>query len=366
MADADRRADGRIAKIRLLRSPRIGPVTYAQLIARFGTAEAALEALPMLAARGGGKTPEVAPLAAVEREIATVERLGARYLFIDDGDYPRLLAEIDSAPPALIVRGDAALLSRPCVAMVGARNASAAARRFARELAHALSSEGVTIVSGLARGIDTAAHIGSIDGGTVGVIASGIDIAFPPENAELQEAVAMRGLLIAEQPPGAEPRARHFPWRNRIIAGASLATVVVEAAPKSGSLITARLAGEMGRDVLAVPGSPLDPRAQGCNLLIREGATLVQNAADILEAIRPIDARALRSPTSAYTPPPPAGDASDRERGAVIDLLSPVAVAVDELIRQSNLPPAIVQTVLLELELAGRLERHAGGRVSLR
>lgn len=366
MADADRRADGRIAKIRLLRSPRIGPVTYAQLIARFGTAETALEALPMLAARGGGKTPEIAPLAAVEREIATVERLGARYLFIDDGDYPRLLAEIDSAPPALIVRGDAALLARPCVAMVGARNASAAARRFARELAHALSDDGVTNVSGLARGIDTAAHIGSIDGGTVGVIASGIDIAFPPENAELQEAVAMRGLLIAEQPPGAEPRARHFPWRNRIIAGASLATVVVEAAPKSGSLITARLAGEMGRDVLAVPGSPLDPRAQGCNLLIREGATLVQNAADILEAIRPIDARALRSPASAYTPPPPANDASDRERGAVIDLLSPVAVAVDELIRQSSLPPAIVQTVLLELELAGRLERHAGGRVSLR
>lgn len=319
----------------------------------------------MLAARGGGKPPEIVALGLVEREIAAVERLGARYLFSDDGDYPSLLAEIDSAPPALIVRGDTSLLARPCVAMVGARNASAAARRFARELAYALSNEGVTIVSGLARGIDTAAHIGSIDGGTVGVIASGIDIAFPPENAELQEAVALRGLLVAEQPPGAEPRARHFPWRNRIIAGASLATVVVEAAPKSGSLITARLAGEMGRDVLAVPGSPLDPRAQGCNLLIREGATLVQNAADILEAIRPIDARILRSPGSAYTPPPPATDASARERDAVTDLLSPVAVGVDELIRQSGLPPAIVQTVLLELELAGRLDRHAGGRVSL-
>lgn len=369
MADADRRVDGRsndrIAKLRLLRSPRIGPVTYAQLIARFGSAGAAIEALPMLAARGGGKPPDIAPLALIEREITAVERLGARYLFIDDGDYPRLLAEIDSAPPALIVRGDAALLARPCVAMVGARNASAAARRFARDLAYALSGDGVTIVSGLARGIDTAAHIGSIDGGTVGVIASGIDIAFPPENAELQEAVANRGLLIAEQPPGAEPRARHFPWRNRIIAGASLATVVVEAAPKSGSLITARLAGEMGRDVLAVPGSPLDPRAQGCNLLIREGATLVQNAADILEAVRPIDDRALRSPTSGYTQPPPIADASVREREAIIDLLSPVPVAVDELIRQSGLPPAIVQTVLLELELAGRLERHAGGRASL-
>ncbi|VXC82420.1 DNA-processing protein DprA [Sphingomonas sp. AX6] len=365
MADGDARVDGRIAKLRLLRSPRIGPVTYAQLVARFGTAEAALDALPMLAARGGGKPPEIAALGLVEREIARVEQLGARYLFIDDADYPQLLREIDSAPPALMVRGDTGLLARPCIAMVGARNASAAARRFARDLAYALSNEGVTIVSGLARGIDTAAHIGSVDGGTVGVIASGIDIAFPPENAELQEAVALRGLLVAEQPPGAEPRARHFPWRNRIIAGASLATVVVEAAPKSGSLITARLAGEMGRDVLAVPGSPLDPRAQGCNLLIREGATLVQSAADILEAIRPIDARALRSPTGAYTPPPPASDASDRERGAVIDLLSPVAVAVDELIRQSGLPPAIVQTVLLELELAGKLERHAGGRVSL-
>jgi len=365
VADGHAQAGGRIAKLRLLRSPRIGPVTYAQLVARFGSAAAALEALPMLAARGGGKPPEIAPLALVEREIAAVERLGARYLFIDDADYPRLLAEIDSAPPALIVRGDTALLARPCVAMVGARNASAAARRFARDLAHALSGEGVTIVSGLARGIDTAAHIGSIDGGTVGVIASGIDIAFPPENADLQEAVATRGLLIAEQSPGAEPRARHFPWRNRIIAGASLATVVVEAAPKSGSLITARLAGEMGRDVLAVPGSPLDPRAQGCNLLIREGATLVQNVADILEAVRPIDHRALRSPQSDYTAPPPATDASDRERNAVLDLLSPVAVAVDELIRQSALPPAIVQTVLLELELAGRLERHAGGRVSL-
>ena len=364
-ARAEARTDARIAKLRLLRSPRIGPVTYAQLVARFGTAEAALDALPLLAARGGGKPPEIAALALAEREIAAVERLSARYLFSDEGDYPSLLREIDSAPPALIVRGDTALLARPCVAMVGARNASAAARRFARDLAHALSSEGVTIVSGLARGIDTAAHIGSIDGGTVGVIASGIDIAFPPENAELQEAVANRGLLIAEQPPGAEPRARHFPWRNRIIAGTSLATVVVEAAPKSGSLITARLAGEMGRDVLAVPGSPLDPRAQGCNLLIREGATLVQNAADILEAVRPIDHRALRSPGRGYTPPPPIMDASAGERAAIVDLLSPVAVAVDELIRQSGLPPAIVQTVLLELELAGRLERHAGGRVSL-
>jgi DNA processing protein len=195
------------------------------------------------------------------------------------------------------------------------------------------------------------------------VIASGIDIAFPPENAELQEAVATRGLLIAEQPPGAEPRARHFPHRNRIIAGLALGTVVVEAAPKSGSLITARLAAEAGREVMAVPGSPLDPRAQGCNLLIREGATLVQSADDILEAIAPIDPRSVRSPGTSFGAEPPV-DPSGREREALVALLGPVPVAVDELIRQSGLAPAAVQIVLLELELAGRLERHAGGRVS--
>jgi DNA processing protein len=219
-------------------------------------------------------------------------------------------------------------------------------------------------VSGLARGIDTQAHVASLGTGTIGVIASGIDIAFPPENAELQERVASEGLLIAEQPPGSEPRARHFPYRNRIIAGLAVGTVVVEAAPKSGSLITARLAAEAGREVMAVPGSPLDPRAQGCNLLIREGATLVQSADDILEAVRPIDPRAVRSPYARFGAAPPV-DASDGERRSVTGLLGPVPVGVDEIIRQAGLSPASVQTVLLELELAGRLERHAGGRVSL-
>ncbi len=261
--------------------------------------------------------------------------------------------------------GDLSLARRPTVAMVGARNASAAACRFARELAHALAGEGVTIVSGLARGIDTAAHAGSLDGGTIGVIASGIDIAFPPENAAIQEAIATRGLLVAEQPPGAEPRARHFPSRNRIIAGLAIGTVVVEAAPKSGSLITARLATEAGREVMAVPGSPLDPRAQGCNLLIREGATLVQSAADVLEAIRPIDARLVRAPAPDWGAAPPGGDPDDADRAAIAGLLGPVPVATDELIRQSGRTPATVATILLELELAGRLERHAGGRVSL-
>jgi DNA processing protein len=353
-----------VARLRLIRTSQIGPVTYRQLIARFGTAAAAIEALPALAARGGGRAPVVAPPAVAERELTAAHKLGARHLFLDDPDYPALLAELDNAPPVLMLRGDSGLLRRPAVAMVGARNASAAACRFARQLAAELGREEVAVVSGLARGVDTAAHVGSIETGTIAVIASGIDISFPPENAALQERVAQAGLLIAEQPPGTEPRARHFPYRNRIIAGLAQGTVVVEAAPKSGSLITARLAGEMGREVMAVPGSPLDPRAQGCNGLIREGATLIQSAADILELLRPIDPRMVRSGGSRFDGAPPE-DASDTERRDVVALLGPVPVAIDELIRQSGLAPAIVQTVLLELELGGRLERHAGGRVSL-
>nr|WP_315382525.1 DNA-processing protein DprA [uncultured Sphingomonas sp.] len=358
-------ADGREPRLRLLRSANVGPVTYAQLIARFGSAEAALEALPMLATRGGGRAPQIADAGAVRREIAAVERLGARYLFLDDPAYPPLLGELDNAPPALILRGNTALLERPCVAMVGARNASAAACRFARQLAIGLIEQGATVVSGLARGIDTAAHQGALAGGTVGVIASGIDIVFPPENAELQERVARQGLLVTEQPPGTEPLARFFPARNRIIAGLSLGTVVVEAAPRSGSLITARIAAEAGREVMAVPGSPLDPRAQGCNLLIREGAILVQSADDIWEQVRPIDSRVVRAPGDRFGAAPPE-DASDADRRRVTGLLGPVPVGVDELIRQSGCAPAVVQTVLLELELAARLDRHAGARVSLR
>jgi DNA processing protein len=357
-----------IARLRLIRTPGIGPVTYRQLLLRFGDAAAAIEAVPTLARRGGGRPPIVPPRSEAEREIAAATRLGARHLFADDADYPQLLGELDNAPVALIVRGDVTLAQRLPVAMVGARNASAAACRFARGLAAELAADGAAVVSGLARGIDTAAHMGALgasgSGGTVAVIAGGIDIVFPPENARLQDEVAERGLLIAEMPPGTEPRARHFPYRNRIIAGLSLGTVVVEAAPKSGSLITARLAGEFGREVMAVPGSPLDPRAQGCNGLIREGATLIQTAADVLEQVRPIDARAVRSPASRFGGPPPA-DADDRARDAVTTLLGPVAVSVDEIVRQSGQAPAVVQLVLLELELGGRLDRHAGGRVSL-
>lgn len=361
----------RFARLLLARTPTIGPVSFGQLLARFGTAQAALRALPDLARRGGGPPP-AADRRAVEREAARVADLGARYLFRGTPAYPSLLAEIDSAPPVLIARGDSSLLGRPLVAMVGARNASAAAMRFARQLASQLGDAGATVVSGLARGIDTEAHVGSLASGTVAVIAGGIDVVYPPENDRLQAAIAERGLLLAEQPPGLEPRARHFPYRNRIIAGLAAGTVVVEAAPKSGSLITARYAAEYGREVMAVPGSPLDSRAQGCNLLIRDGATLIQNAADILETLGPIDPRAVATPAQldfarfpAAPPPIAAADAGDAERTAVLGLLGPVAVPVDELVRLAGLAPAVVHMVLLELELAGRLDRHAGGKVSL-
>lgn len=355
--------DDAVARLRLIRTPRVGPVSFRQLVARFGSAAAAIEALPDLARRGGGRLPAVPAAEVAERELAAAARLGARHLFLGDADYPALLAELDDAPVALTVRGDVALAARAGVAMVGARNASAAACRFARHLAHALAERGVAVVSGLARGVDTAAHEGALPA-TVGVIAGGIDIAYPPENAALQERIAAEGLLVAEMPPGTQPRARHFPHRNRVIAGLARGTVVVEAAPRSGSLITARLAGEAGREVMAVPGHPSDPRAQGCNALIRDGATLVQHAADVLEQIRPIDPRAVRAPAAPFAGAAPE-DASDRDRAAVVALLGPVPVAVDELVRQAALAPAVVQCVLLELELAGRLERHAGARVSL-
>ena len=355
----------RFDRLRLIRSPRIGPVSYRQLLARFGTAGAALRAIPDLAARGGGKA-SVADAGAVEREIAAARALGARYLLMGDADYPALLDQFEGAPPALIVRGDAALAAGQCIAMVGARNASAAAIRFARTLAQDLGQRGAVVVSGLARGIDTAAHQGSVGSGTIGVIACGLDVVFPPENRDVQAQIADVGLLVTEHPPGVQPLARHFPARNRIIAGLAVGTVVVEAAPKSGSLITARLAGEAGREVMAVPGSPLDPRAQGCNQLIREGATLIQNADDVLEAVGSIDIRMVRQGSFDFAGEPVSSDVAAGERSAVIALLGHAPVPVDELIRLSGLSPAVVQTVLLELELAERLDRLAGGRVRLR
>lgn len=358
--------DEAFARIRLLRSPNIGPVSYNQLLRRFGTASIALEALPDLAARGGAPYRPASP-ERIEAEVAAVRAAGARYLFHDGADYPALLAALETPPPILTVRGDAGLLSRPSIAMVGARNASAAAVKLSRDFATALAGHGYVVMSGLARGIDAAAHRGALSGmaqggGTVGVIASGIDIAYPPENAALQEQVANEGLLIAEMPPGTEPLARHFPHRNRIIAGLATGTLVVEAAPRSGSLITARLAAEAGREVMAIPGSPLDSRSQGCNQLIREGAILVQSPEDVIELLVGFEGKprsTFRETTLAYAP-----DLADQPAD-VGELLGLAPIAVDELIRQSGAAAGAVQMALLELELAGRLVRHAGGRVSL-
>ena len=348
----------------MLRTSGIGPVTFRQLLARFGTPSAALAAVPDLARRGGGKAPTLAGRADAEREIGKVEKLGAKFLVLGQGLYPPLLAELEDAPPLLIAKGNLNLLDRQSVAIVGARNASAAACRFARGLAHDLGQNDLVVVSGLARGIDSAAHDGALASGTMAVIAGGIDIFYPPENEDRQKSLYERGLVLAEMPPGTEPRARHFPYRNRIIAGISAGTVVVEAAPRSGSLITARLAAEAGREVMAVPGSPLDPRAQGCNQLIRDGATLVQNAADVVEAIRPFESR-VRSAGDTYAPVPQEMNGNNA-LGLVEELLGPSPAPVDEIIRLSGASSGAVQMALLELDLAGRLDRHAGGKVSLR
>jgi len=321
--------------------------------------------VPDLARRGGGKAPALATRDAAEREIARVEKLGARFLAVGQGFYPRLLAELDDAPPLLIAKGNLGLLDSQSVAIVGARNASAAACRFARGLAHDLGQSGIVVVSGLARGIDSAAHDGALDTGTIGVIAGGIDVFYPPENRARQDALYERGLVLAEMPPGTEPRARHFPYRNRIIAGISSGTVVVEAAPRSGSLITARLAAEAGREVMAVPGSPLDPRAQGCNQLIRDGATLVQNASDVIEAIRPFQSQ-VRSASTRYDHQPEDMVDGEDVLASVEALLGPSPAPVDEIIRLSGATSGAVQMALLELDLAGRLDRHAGNKVSLR
>ncbi|PLK23707.1 DNA-protecting protein DprA [Porphyrobacter sp. TH134] len=358
------------ARIRLLRSPNIGPVSYRQLIARFGTAAAALDALPDLASRGRGPY-RPAPAEAIEREVVAVRRAGARYLFHDQPDYPALLAELDSAPPIVTCRGRLALASEPCVALVGARNASAAAVKLARDFAGALAETGFTVVSGLARGIDGAAHEGAFPQ-TIGVIASGIDITYPPQHQALQERIASEGLLIAEQPPGTEPRGRHFPSRNRIIAGLASGTLVIEAAPQSGSLITARLAGEAGREVMAIPGSPLDARASGCNQLIREGAVLVQTPDEVVELLQSFTG----APRSRFRVGDGVADFDYAELAKlnwgearadlstdIASLLTNAPVAVDELIRQSAASAAEVHMALLELELAGDLVREADGMV---
>ncbi|AWW74497.1 DNA-protecting protein DprA [Erythrobacter sp. KY5] len=362
------------ARIRLLRSPNIGPVSYRQLLARFGTAQEALEALPNITLRG--KTSyRPAPPERIEREIASVRKAGAQYLFHDQPDYPALLGELESAPPILTCRGRLDLASQPCVAIVGARNASAAATRLARDFSSELADAGFTVVSGLARGIDGAAHEGAFPR-TIGVIASGIDIAYPPQHTDLQERIANEGLLIAEQPPGTEPRGRHFPSRNRIIAGLASGTLVVEAAPKSGTLITARLAGEAGREVMAIPGSPLDTRSHGCNQLIRDGAVLVSTPEEVAELLQTFTG----APRSTYRVAEDMsrfdyaelsklqwgeGLASGDESEAITRLLTTAPIGVDELIRQSGASAAAVHMALLEMELSGEVERGDGGAVRL-
>ncbi|MER8527998.1 MULTISPECIES: DNA-processing protein DprA [unclassified Mesorhizobium] len=359
----------RLSWLRLIRTPNVGPASFRDLINRFGSAEAALSMLPELMISGGAKKiVRIPSIAETEAELETARRAGARFVGIGEADYPPLMKSMDHPPPLLAVRGNSAVFRLPAVAIVGARNASLAGIKMARMLAADLGRDGYGIVSGLARGIDTAAHQGSLATGTIGVLAGGLDLPYPPENAGLCDEIAERGgAIISEMPFGWQPRAQDFPRRNRLVAGAALGLVVVEAAQRSGSLISARLAGEMGRLVFAVPGSPLDPRAAGTNGLLKDGATLVTEAADITSAVAPLvgawapRTSPLEEPPDFSATPPPRED--DRDR--VVEALGPTPVAVDEIIRHTGLHPAQVFMVLLELDLAGRLERHAGGNVSL-
>jgi len=363
----------RLDWLRLIRAENVGPITFFRLLDQYGSAAAALKGLPDLARRGGRSQPLRIPTKAdAEQERTACERAGVRMLAACEPDYPEALAAIDDRPPLLFVLGHVHLLRRPAVAVIGARNASANGRRFAQLLARDLSAAGLTVVSGLARGIDAAAHEGALAGGTVAVLAGGVDVIYPEENNTLYHRVIAEGAAISETPVGAQPQARHFPRRNRLISGLSLGVVVVEAALKSGSLITARFALDQGREVLAVPGSPLDPRSQGTNILIREGATLIQSAADVLQAlahlIRPEASEpAGGAPVGAPAAPTPRIEEAElaRARLLVLESLSPSPVPIDELVRGCQLSAAMVQTVVLELELAGRAERRPGNQVNL-
>lgn len=360
----------RLDWLRLIRTENVGPITFHRLVEQYGSAKAAIAVLPELARRGG----RVAPLklfgkAEAERELAALRKLDARLLCACEPDYPEALAAIDDAPPVLTVLGHAHLLAKRSVAMVGARNASMNGRKFAEMLARDLGKAGYSVVSGLARGIDTAAHRGALDTGTVAVVAGGIDVVYPEENRGLYEQLAEQGAVVAECAFATQPQARHFPRRNRIISGLSLGVVVVEAAPKSGSLITARMALEQGREVMAVPGSPLDPRCQGCNGLIRDGATLVQSAEDVLHTLRDAHPPAAgeHGPDlfAAARPAIPDEAELERARPLVLEALGPSPVAIDELVRGCQLSPSVVVAVVLELELAGRAQRHPGNRIAL-
>ncbi len=355
-----------VDRLRLIRTEGVGPITYRRLLDRYGTPAEALDALPALARAGGRLSIRIPTAADITRELDQVAAAGARLLFIGDPDYPELLASTDGAPPAIAVKGDPATLNRRAVALVGARNASTNGKHMADLLAYDLAESGLVVVSGMARGIDTAAHTGALRAGqTVAAIAGGIDNAYPAENAELQRRVAEGGAVVAEAPFGTAPQARHFPRRNRVIAGLSLAVIVVEAAPKSGSLITARFAAEMGRDLFAVPGSPLDARCRGSNDLIRTGAHLVESASDViafLPTMRTASRRGVAETPEPFTPLP--ADLSQVRRTLLGDL-GHDPTEIDELIRQNGLPSAIVHAALLELELGGHVSILPNNRACL-
>ena len=368
----------RVMWLRLARTEGLGAVGFARLIARYVTAEAALDALPGRCRKAGKPAPVIPSHEMIEAELDAVDRVGGVILTGIDPDFPPLLAAIHAPPPALVVKGDLALLDRPACAMVGARNASAAGLRFARELAHGLGGEGIIVVSGLARGIDGAAHAGALETGTIAVVAGGIDHIYPPEHADLHNAIAERGLVISERPLGRIPTARDFPRRNRLISGLSRGTVVVEAALRSGSLITARFAAEQGREVMAVPGSPIDPRARGSNQLLRDGAHLIETVEDVtgilaglqsLPQVRETDPQSgsdlfdEKWPAAPVEEGPDSGDDDIGGTGRIRGLVSPTPVSVDEIARQSGLPAGTVSAMLMELELTGEVARLPGGLV---
>ena len=354
-------------RLRLVRTEGVGPVTYRRLLDRYASPAEALDALPGLARAGGRQSLRIPTPSDITRELDRIAAFGARLIFAGDPDYPAILAHTEGAPPALTVLGDVAVLNRRAVGLVGARNASTNGKHMAELLAHDLATSGLVVVSGLARGIDTAAHVGALRAGqTVAAIAGGIDVVYPTENADLQRRIAEGGAVVAEAPFGTAPQARHFPRRNRVIAGLSLAMIVVEAAPKSGSLITARFAAEMGRDLFAVPGSPLDPRCRGSNDLIRTGAHLVESASDVIPLLptysfRPQTAE-LSEPIEPYRP---TADNSEDAQRIVLEHLSFDPTDIDTLIRYSGLSTASVQAAMLELELGGRIEVLPGSRACL-
>lgn len=359
--------DQRIDWLRLIRAENVGPRTFRILVNQFGGAGPAVRLLPELARRGGRSVLNIPGREEAERELAEAARIGVRYVALGEADYPKLLREIDDPPPLLAIRGNPEILSGPAIAMVGARNASVAGLRYAASLAREFGEAGFTVVSGLARGIDSAAHRASLATGTVAVLAGGHAKPYPPENKSLLDSILETGAAVSEMPHRWEPRARDFPRRNRLISGLAAGVVVVEAAERSGSLITARLAGEQGREVFAVPGSPADPRAGGTNRLIKQGATLVTSALDVIENLQPM--LGLSMPVAAREPeiviPAQTTSTGDELRARVTSLLGSTPVALDDLVRESKAKASDVQVALLELELAGRIERHGGGMISL-